>query len=124
MCSMVEECALVRSTTLFEEGMYLPDLRGNDRETNSHVDSVTPFCSMILLCQRSPHITTPFTAVKRLGIRVNTRVIYALPVTFPPHPTKFPRSNSASRAISVLSSNILALQTFSSRVFLLRQQPF
>ena len=60
----------------------------------------------------------------RLGARVNTRVIYALPVTFPLHPTKFPRSTSATRAISVLSSIILPLQTFFSRVLLLRQQPF
>ena len=60
----------------------------------------------------------PFTAVKRLGTCVNTRVIYALPVT------KFPRSISATRAISVLSSIILPLQTFFSRVLLLRQQPF
>ena len=29
------------------------------------------------------------TAVKRLGIRVNTRVILALPVNFPLHLTKF-----------------------------------
>ena len=65
-----------------------------------------------------------FTAVKRLGTRVNTRVIYVLPVTFPLHPTKFPRSTSATRAISVLSSIILPLQTFFSRVLLLRQQPF
>ena len=59
-----------------------------------------------------------FTVVKRLGTRVNTRVIYALPVTFPLHPTKFPRSTSATRAISVLSSIILPLQTFFSRVLL------
>ena len=65
-----------------------------------------------------------FTAVKRLGTRVNTRVIYTLPVTFPLPPTKFPWSTSATRAISVLSSIILPLQTFFSRVLLLRQQPF
>ena len=65
-----------------------------------------------------------FTAVKRLGTRVNTRVIYALLVTFPLHYTKFPRSTSATWAISVLSSIILPLQTFLSRVLLLRQQPF
>ena len=65
-----------------------------------------------------------FTAVKRLGTRVNTRVIYVLPVTFPLHPTKFPRSTSATRAISVLSSIILPLQTFFSQVLLLRQQHF
>ena len=65
-----------------------------------------------------------FTAVKRLGTCLNTRVIYALPVTFALHPTKFPRSTSATRAISVLSSIILPLQTFFSRVLLLRQQPF
>ena len=64
-----------------------------------------------------------FTAVKRLGIRVNTRVTYALPVTSPLHPTKFPRSTFATRAISVLSSIILPLQKFFSRVLLLRQQP-
>ena len=38
--------------------------------------------------------------------------------------TKFPRSTSATRAISVLSSIILPLQTFFFRVLLLRQQPF
>ena len=65
-----------------------------------------------------------FTAVKRLGMHVNTRVIYALPVTFPLHPTKFPRSTSPTRAFSVLSLIILPLQTFFSRVLLLRQQPF
>ena len=37
---------------------------------------------------------------------------------------KIPRSTSATRAISVLSSIILPLQTFFSRVLLLRQQPF
>ena len=73
----------------------------------------------------APRIATSgFTGVKRLGTRVNTRVIYALPVTFPLHPTKFPRSTSATRAISVLSSIILPLQTFFSRVLLLRQHPF
>ena len=73
----------------------------------------------------APRIATScFTAVKRLGTRVNTRVIYALPVTFPLHPTKFPRSTSATRAISVLSSIIQPLQTLFSRVLLLRQQPF
>ena len=64
------------------------------------------------------------TAVKRLGTRVNTRVLYPLPVTFPLHLTKFPRSTSATRAISVLSPIILSLQTLFSRVLLLRQQPF
>ncbi len=34
-----------------------------------------------------------FTAVKRLGTRVNTRVIYALPVTFTLHPTKLRHSD-------------------------------
>ena len=63
------------------------------------------------------HSADAFTAVKRLVTRVNTRVIYAIPVTFPLHPTKF-------RAISVLSSIILPLQTFFSRVLLLRQQLF
>ena len=58
-----------------------------------------------------------FTAVKRLGIRVNTGVTYALPVTSPLHLTKFPRSTSATRAITVLSSIILPLQKFFSRVF-------
>ena len=53
-----------------------------------------------------------FTAVKRLGTRVNTRVIYSLPVTFPLHPIKFPRSTSATRAISVLSSIILFKRSF------------
>ena len=73
----------------------------------------------------APRIATSgFTAVKRLGTRVNTRVIYALPVTFPLPPTKFPWSTSATRAVSVLSSIILPLQTFFSRVLLLRQQPF
>ena len=43
-------------------------------------------------------------------------------VTFPFHRTKFPRSTSSTRAISVLSSIILPLQTFFSRVLLLRQQ--
>ena len=37
---------------------------------------------------------------------------------------KIPRSNSATRAISVLSSIILPLQTFFSRVLLLREQLF
>ena len=69
-------------------------------------------------------VDADFTAVKRLGTRVNTRVVYALPVIFPPHPTKFPRSTSANRAISVLSSIILPLQTFFSRLLLLTQQPF
>ena len=48
----------------------------------------------------------------------------ALPVTFPRHPTKFPRLTFATRAISVLSSVISLLQTFFTRVLLLRQQPF
>ena len=38
--------------------------------------------------------------------------------------TKFPRSKSFTRAISVLSPIILPLQTFFSRVLLLRQQAF
>ena len=74
--------------------------------------------------KKIPWKMVTFTAVKRLGTRVNTRVIFALPVTFPLHPTKFPQSTSATRAISVLSSIILPLQTFFSRVLLLRQQPF
>ena len=37
---------------------------------------------------------------------------------------KIPRSTSATRAISALDSIILPLQTFFSRVLLLRQQPF
>ena len=45
-------------------------------------------------------------------------------VTFPFHHAKFPRSTSASRAISVLSLIILPLQTFFSRVLLLRQWAF
>ena len=40
------------------------------------------------------------------------------------HHTKFPRSTSATRAISVLSLIILPLQTFVSRVLLLRQLAF
>ena len=66
------------------------------------------------------------TASQRSNDRVlvNTRVIYALPVTFPLHPTKFPLSTSATRAIALLNSIILPLQTFFSRVLLLRQQPF
>ena len=51
-----------------------------------------------------------------------------LPVSFPFHHTKFPRSTSQStsrtRAISVLRPIILPLQTFFSRVLLLRQQAF
>ena len=43
---------------------------------------------------------------------------------FPSLSHKIPRSTSATRAISVLSSIILLLQTFFSRVLLLRQQPF
>ena len=43
---------------------------------------------------------------------------------FPSSSHKIPRSTSAIRAISVLSSIILPLQTFFSRVLLLRQQPF
>ena len=43
---------------------------------------------------------------------------------FPSPSHKIPRSTSATRAISVLSSIILPLQTFFSRVLLLRQQPF
>ena len=43
---------------------------------------------------------------------------------FPSSSHKIPRSTSATRAISVLSSIILPLQTFFSRVLLLRQQPF
>ena len=42
---------------------------------------------------------------------------------FPSSSHKIPRSTSATRAISVLSSIILPLQTFFSRVLLLRQQP-
>ena len=38
--------------------------------------------------------------------------------------TKFPRSTSATRAISVLSPIILPLQTFFSRVLQLRQHAF
>ena len=51
-----------------------------------------------------------------------------LPVIFPFHHTKFPRSTSQStsftRTISVLRPIILPLQTFFSRVLLLRQQAF
>ena len=49
-----------------------------------------------------------------------------LPVTFPFHYTKFPRSTSYTRAISssVLSPIILPHQTFFSQVLLLRQQAF
>ena len=43
---------------------------------------------------------------------------------FPSSSHKIPRSTSATRAISVLRSVILPLQTFFSRVLLLRQQPF
>ena len=43
---------------------------------------------------------------------------------FPSSSHKIPRSTSATRAISVLSSIILPLQMFFSRVLLLRQQPF
>ena len=43
---------------------------------------------------------------------------------FPSSSHKIPLSTSATRAISVLSSIILPLQTFFSRVLLLRQQPF
>ena len=43
---------------------------------------------------------------------------------FPSSSHKIPRSTSATRAISVLSSIILPLQTFFFRVLLLRQQPF
>ena len=43
---------------------------------------------------------------------------------FPSSSHKIPRSTSATRAISVLSSITLLLQTFFSRVLLLRQQPF
>ena len=42
---------------------------------------------------------------------------------FPSSSHKIQRSTSATRAISVLSSIILPLQTFFSRVLLLRQQP-
>ena len=42
---------------------------------------------------------------------------------FPSSSHKIPRSTSATWAISVLSSNIVPLQTFFSRVLLLRQQP-
>ena len=92
----------------------------------NEASSVLPRKSSDIFGKRSETIVCPsdFTAVKRLGTRVNTRVIYAPPVTFPLPPTKFPRSTSATRAISVLSSIILPLQTFFSRVLLLRQQPF
>ena len=92
----------------------------------NEASSVLPRKSSDIFGKRSETIVCPsdFTAVKRLGTRVNTRVIYALPVTFPLPPTKFPRSTSATRAISVLSSIILPLQTFFFRVLLLRQQPF
>ena len=43
---------------------------------------------------------------------------------FPSSSHKIPRSTSATRAISVLSSIIMPLQTFFFRVLLLRQQPF
>ena len=43
---------------------------------------------------------------------------------FPSSSHKIPRSTSATRAISVLSSIILPLKTFFSWVLLLRQQPF
>ena len=80
---------------------------------------------VVLMLTRCFYITnhryvSNFTAVKRLGMRV----IKALPVTFPFHHTNFPRSTSASRAISILSPIILPLQTFFSRVLLLRQQAF
>ena len=49
----------------------------------------------------------------------------SLPVTFPFHHTNnFHGQTSATRAISVLSTIILPLQTFFSRVLLLRQQAF
>ena len=47
-----------------------------------------------------------------------------LSVTFPFHHTKFPWSTSFTRAISVPSPIILPLQTFCSRVLLLRQEGF
>ena len=47
-----------------------------------------------------------------------------LPVTFPFHHTKFPPSTSFTQAIPVLRPIILPLQTFFSRVLLLRQQAF
>ena len=46
------------------------------------------------------------------------------PVTFPFNHTEFPRSTSATPAIAVPSPIILPLQTFFSRVLLLRQQAF
>ena len=73
----------------------------------------------------APMITTPhFTAVKQLG----TRAIYALPVTS----GHFPVSSHKISAVNLLHSNhlcttvpiILPLQTFFSRVLLLRQQAF
>ena len=83
----------------------------------------TTSLTLPVYCGTTPLTLLVFTAVKRLGTRVNTRGIYALPVTFALHLTKFPRSTSATRAISVLSSIILPLQMFFSRVLLLRQQP-
>ena len=44
---------------MFSSNRKCPGLcRTERRETNSHVDSVTPFCSLILLRQRSPNIDT------------------------------------------------------------------
>ena len=61
-----------------------------------------------------------FTAVKTTG---HARDL-STSSNFPFHHTKFPRSTSATRAISVLSLIILPLQTFVSRVLLLRQLAF
>ena len=65
-----------------------------------------------------------FTAVKRLGHSREHARDLSTSGQFPSSSHKIPRSTSATRAISVLSSIILPLQTFFSRVLLLRKQPF
>ena len=105
---------------------------------NSYYDSSLRF--RMSITSREDEITIVFYLARRSRVDIVSRQtfhsgqmtghsreharVYALPVTIPLRPTKFPRSTSAARAISVLSSIILPLQTFFSQVLLLRQQPF
>ena len=76
----------------------------------------------------NPHTASPlaFTASipKQKHSRTKSRQLCRLRSTSATRAISVLSSTSATRAISVLSSIILPLQTFFSRVLLLRQQPF
>ena len=84
--------------------------------TSGPISFRAPTCLLISTKTRSSGIHSGQTTGHS---REHARV-WAHPVTFPLYPTKFPRSTSATRAISVLSSIILPVQTCFSQFLLLR----